>query len=337
MCLLSLVYVPIMLYNLTIIIFLTVRMTVRREESISMNIKEQLDQYQIGGIGDIKRKTLRFHSYRMGTESGKLTLYAVYDLENPPKIFSGYPSGQDLLVELCNLHLELTGKSIEARANIIQRWCLSNMHPYYHFGDSVRYSQFEADKNGYWDAVVNMIETYYIHVDEMCSDLQKLYADTMTVLAIRSLLEKDEYGAKKLLSSIQPWTKNDLLQEWKDAKPELRPRLIDNYMGTFPKFTMSLQRDESTNALVLLPEVTSVIEAAYYALSRFVAVNSGALDDWGGKTSIAFCAACGSAFIKRGNRQKYCLSPQCQSIRNQRKSKDYYYRERQKEIDEMLS
>ena len=101
--------------------------------------------------------------------------------------------------------------------------------------------------------------------------------------------------------------------------------------------TMSLQRDESTNALVLLPEVTSVIEAAYYALSRFVAVNSGALDDWGGKTSIAFCAACGNAFIKRGNRQKYCLSTQCQSIRNQRKSKEYYYRERQKEIDEMLS
>ncbi|MDD3538402.1 MAG: hypothetical protein PHH65_09190, partial [Eubacteriales bacterium] len=78
-----------------------------------MDLKEQLDQYQIGGIGDIKRKTLRFHSYRTGTEGGKLTLYAVYEPENPPKLFSGYPSGQDLLVELCNLHLELTDKNIE--------------------------------------------------------------------------------------------------------------------------------------------------------------------------------------------------------------------------------
>ena len=171
----------------------------------------------------------------------------------------------------------------------------------------------------------------------MCSDIQTLYTDTMTVLTIRSLLEGDEYGAKKFYSSIQSTAKKDLLQEWKDTKPELRHRLIDNYMRTFPKFTMSLQRDEGTGVLVLLPEVSSVIEAAYYALSRFVAVNSGALDDWGGKTSIAFCAACGIAFIKRGNRQKYCNSPQCQSIRNQRKSKDYYYRERQKEIDEMLS
>lgn len=74
----------------------------------------------------------------------------------------------------------------------------------------------------------------------------------------------------------------------------------------------------------------AVIEAAYYALSRFVAANAGAIDDWGGKTSIAFCAACGNAFIKLGNRQKYCLSPQGQSIRSQLKSKEYYYRERQK-------
>ena len=302
-----------------------------------MDLKEQLDQYQIGGIGDIKRKTLRFHSYRTGTEGGKLTLYAVYEPENPPKLFSGYPSGQDLLVELCNLHLELTDKNIENRAEIIQQWCLSNMHPYYHFGDDVRLSQFEADKDSFWDFMVNIIDTYYIHVEEMCSDIQTLYTDTMTVLTIRSLLEGDEYGAKKFYSSIQPPAKKDLLQEWKDTKPELRHRLIDNYMRTFPKFTMSLQRDEGTGVLVLLPEVSSVIEAAYYALSRFVAVNSGALDDWGGKTSIAFCVACGATFIKRGNRQKYCLSPQCQSIRNQRKSKDYYYRERQKEIDEMLS
>ena len=240
-------------------------------------------------------------------------------------------------MELCNLHLELTGKIIENRAEIIQQWCLSNLHPYYHYGDDVRLSQYETDKDSFWDFAVNTIETYYIYVEEMCSDLQTLYTDTMTMLTIRSLLEGDEYGAKKFYSSIQPPAKKDLLQEWKDTKPELRHRLIDNYMSTFPKFTMSLQRDENTNSLVLLPEVSSVIEAAYYALSRFVAVNSGALDDWGGKTSIAFCAACGSAFIKRGNRQKYCLSPQCQSIRNQRKSKDYYYRERQKEIDEMLS
>lgn len=198
-------------------------------------------------------------------------------------------------------------------------------------------AQFEVNPGNYWDVTVNVLETYYIHVDEMCADLAALYDDTMVVLGIRSLLESDELGAKKFFSSVQSPEKKELFQKWESEEPEQRPRLIDNYMPTLPKFTMGLQRDEKTGALMLLPEVTSVIEAAYYALSRFVAVNAGAIDDWGGKTSIAFCAACGNAFIKRGNRQKYCLSPQCQSIRNQRKSKEYYYRERQKEIDELLS
>lgn len=302
-----------------------------------MDLKEQLDQYQIGGIGDIKRKTLRFHSYRTGTEGGKLTLYAFYDPENPPKLFSGYPSGQDLLVELCNLYLTLSGKRTEEQARIIEHWCLSNVHPYYRYGDAVRQAKFETDKDVFWDMVVNVIETFYIHIEDMFSDLQKLYIDAMTVFTFRSLMEGYEYEAKRFYDNIRPAPSKDLISEWKDTQPEQRPRIVDRIMNSLPKFTMGLQRDEETGSIVFLPEVASVFDAAYYGLFRFVAVNSGALDDWGGKTSIAFCAACGEAFIKRGNRQKYCNNPQCQSVRNQRKSKDYYYRERQKEIDEMLS
>lgn len=32
-----------------------------------MELKKLLDDYEIGGIGDIKKHTLRFHSYRIGT------------------------------------------------------------------------------------------------------------------------------------------------------------------------------------------------------------------------------------------------------------------------------
>ena len=59
-------------------------------------------------------------------------------------------------------------------------------------------------------------------------------------------------------------------------------------------------------------------------------INANALDDYGGKTNIAFCQACGKAFIKRGSRQKYCGTLECQSVRNKLKSKEYYYRERAK-------
>lgn len=74
------------------------------------------------------------------------------------------------------------------------------------------------------------------------------------------------------------------------------------------------------------PAVKSVGDAARFRLARFMAVNANAPDDYGGKTNIAFCQACGKAFIKRGNRQKYCGTPECQSVRNRSKAKDYYYR-----------
>jgi hypothetical protein len=94
---------------------------------------------------------------------------------------------------------------------------------------------------------------------------------------------------------------------------------------------MELVFDDKTQQIRMEPVVNSAIDAAYFALSRFAAVNAGALDDYGGRTNIAFCQACGRAFIKHGNRQKYCGTMQCQSIRNNRKSSDYYYRKKKEE------
>ena len=59
-----------------------------------MDLKNELKNYQIGGIGDIKKHTLRFHSYGMRTEDGKLKIFAEYESGNPPKVFDGYPSGR---------------------------------------------------------------------------------------------------------------------------------------------------------------------------------------------------------------------------------------------------
>ena len=72
---------------------LTVRFTVIKE-SDAMDLKRELPDYEIGGLGDIKKHNLRLHSYRIGTESGKPVIYAVYKPEKPPEVFKGYPAGQ---------------------------------------------------------------------------------------------------------------------------------------------------------------------------------------------------------------------------------------------------
>ena len=297
-----------------------------------MDLRRELENYEIGGIGDIKKHTLRFHSYRIGTVDGKLTIFAEYEPERPPVIFGGYPSGQELLMDLCNLHLELRGKTQEECARILVRWSIENIHPYYLYGDNVEYIEFNNDDpNDYWDCMVNVLECYHVYVEDMVRDLERLYIDTMTMFTLRKLMDGDVAEAQRLYQDVRVPEKENLMDRWYRAEPGRRPLVIKEFVEKLPAFTMNLEYDLSDGQLKLQPLVKSVIDAAYYGLGRFAAVNAGALDDYGGKTNIAFCQACGRAFIKRGNRQKYCGTDLCQSIRNNRKSSDYYYRKKKEE------
>ena len=297
-----------------------------------MDLRRELENYEIGGIGDIKKHTLRFHSYRIGTVDGKLTIFAEYEPERPPVIFGGYPSGQELLMDLCNLHLELRGKTQEECARILVRWSIENIHPYYLYGDNVEYIEFNNDDpNDYWDCMVNVLECYHVYVEDMVRDLERLYINTMTVFTLRKLMDGDVAEAQRLYQDVRVPEKENLMARWYRTEPDRRSLVIKEFVEKLPTFTMNLEYDLSDRQLKLQPLVKSVIDAAYYGLGRFAAVNAGALDDYGGKTNIAFCQACGRAFIKRGNRQKYCGTMQCQSIRNNRKSSDYYYRKKKEE------
>lgn len=294
-----------------------------------MDLREALTDYEIGGIGDIKKHTLRFHSYRIGTEDGKLTIYAEYEPERPPKIFNGYPSGQELLLELCNLYLELKGKPMEECAGILIRWSIENIHPCYYYGDDVAHIEFNGDApNFYWEVLVNVLESYHVYVEDMVRDLERLYTDTMTVFALRKLMDGEVAEAQRLYEDIRVPERDNLMYKWFSSSEDHRALVIKEAVEKLPKFAMSLEYDLADGQLKLQPVVKSVIDAAYYGLGRFAAVDVGALNDYGGKTNIAFCQACGRAFIKSGNRQKYCGNDLCQSVRNKRKSSDYYYRKK---------
>lgn len=292
-----------------------------------MDLKRELTDYEIGGIGDIKKHTLRFYSYRIGTEDGKLTIFAEYNPGQFPKVYMGYPSGQELLIELCNLNLDLRNKPLEECARILIRWSLENIHPYYRYGDTVSYIEFNGDDaDGYWDMMVNILECYHVCVEDMVWDLEQLYTDTMTAFALRKLTDGDAAEAQRIYDSVCVPEQKDLLREWYRTDSAHRPLVLQRFVEKLPKLNMGLEYDLATGQIQLQPSVKSVVDAAYFGLARFMAVNANALDDYGGKTNIAFCQACGKAFIKRGNRQKYCGTLECQSVRNKLKSKEYYYR-----------
>lgn len=244
-------------------------------------------------------------------------------------MFEGYPSGQELLIELCNLNLELRGKSLEECARILIRWSMENIHPYYFYGDSVSHLEWNKDDPAsYWDVMVNALECYYVHVEEMVRDLERLYTETMTTFAVRSLMEGKVADAQRIYENVRVPEQENLLREWYRTDSAHRPLVLQRFVEKISKLNMGLEYDLATGQIQLQPSVKSVVDAAYFGLARFMAVNANALDDYGGKTNIAFCQACGKAFIKRGNRQKYCGTLKCQSVRNKNKAKDYYYRHR---------
>ena len=296
-----------------------------------MNLNKELLDYQIGGIGDIKKYTLRFHSYYVIARDGKVTIYAEYEPGNPPKVFNGYPSGQELLLELCNLHLEVKDKLAEEAACVIIRWCTENLHPYYFYNEErLLIEDYNSDEE-MWDSLVNMLGGYPVYIDKMLPDLKKLYTDTMTVFALRHLIDGNFLEAQRVYDGVDVPEEENLIRRWFGSGEYGRQKLCAEIISKLPKLSMELVFDDKTQQIRMEPVVNSAIDAAYFALGRFAAVNAGVLDDYGGKTNIAFCQACGRAFIKRGNRQKYCGTMQCQSIRNNRKSSDYYYRKKKEE------
>ena len=53
---------------------------------------------------------------------------------------------------------------------------MENIHPCYFYGDSVSHLEWNKDDPAsYWDVMVNALECYYVHVEEMVQDLERLY------------------------------------------------------------------------------------------------------------------------------------------------------------------
>ena len=299
-----------------------------------MAIKELLSSYEIGGIGEVKNKTIRFHSYECQpdqTNKEDILIRAIYEPDHQPKVLNGYPGGQDMLIDLCNLHLSMSGRTLAGSARIIAEWCAQHIHPYYIYEDELFNLDLHANaEKKDWDFDVNVLNFFSFSCRQMLSDLEKLYLNTISVFTLKYLMDGELSKARVLFTPVAADFEENLCEKWEHSDNNARNFISDKLLMNLPHLEMGAQYSFETGKILFLPFVRSVFDSAYYALTRFISVDAGATSDTGGKTTIAFCKACGSAFVKTGNRQKYCQSSQCQSIRNSRKSQDYYYRQKQK-------
>lgn len=305
-----------------------------------MAIKDELNLYEIGGIGEIKNKTARFHEYMCEPDRSKRDDYlilAVFSEEKPPVFKSGYPDGQKLLTDLCNLHLAVKDKEILESARIISTWCSAHLHPYYFEEDELmRYDKNRFFNKEQMEFDINWLNYFSFSCKNTLADLKALYENTVIAFTYKQLMDGNPGKAKDTYKPLLEEGGNDICREWIDMSDVDRTERVDRFMRSLPALRIGAQYSIEAGKLLFLPYVSSVFDSAYYALVRFVSVDAGATSDTGGKTSLSVCKACGSIFVKNGNRQIYCDNVMCQSVRNNRKANNYYHRKKQNEIDKFI-
>lgn len=288
--------------------------------------------YELGGIGDIKKKTLRFSAYKKESKGSDILINPAYSIGDPVRMTDGYPvSSQELLFRLCNLYIELRDHCIEEQADILIDWCTANVHPYYNYGN-VDFSKRQGkEQEEILDCFVNVIGSYEISVRAMVKDVSRLYEDMVAMRTLTLLLDGEDAAAKAYYIKSDDFFGESLYDKWQAAEVGNRQSVADKFFAKLPKFTMAMEIDPKTSRPVFLPQIASAIDSAYYALMRLTVVNAGTLDDWGGKNNIAFCEVCGRMFVSHHG-QKYCGAPECVSEKNRLKTRAY--RERKKSTTE---
>lgn len=151
---------------------------------------------------------------------------------------------------MCNLNLEFRDRPLEECAEILIRWSLENIHPYYHYGDDVAaLEQAGNDTDQYWDILVNVIKCYSVSVKDMVQDLEQLYTDTMTLFAIRSLMEGKIVDAQRIYGEVRMSDEKNLLHAWYRADSIYRPLVLQDFIKNIPKLQMGLEYDVSTGQI----------------------------------------------------------------------------------------
>lgn len=120
---------------------------------------------------------------------------------------------------------------------------------------------------------------------------------------------------------------------WFAAEPaDYDEEILNTLIDIMPDFHMRLKRDPKNNQVVFAADVNSVFDIAWYTLARMI-TDFGPLEEGGRKRDLSdgtlvTCPCCGEAFIRRNNRQQYCMKEKCQKANNALRQRRY--RESQK-------
>lgn len=295
---------------------------------------------EIGGVGEMIYTAVRFPAYVAEyDEQGDHVMIPLFSGMIPPKAGNDYSlTGQDLLVSLCNLYQQINNPgSTVVISEAIREWCTDNILPY---NNDIVCEMVECDPAAHikYGHIITRDATFYI--DEFVKDLCSLGMTFELYHALRKAFSENDvrfarelYYEGRICDSFaflekyrQYESDEECLKQLKADRVERMTQLID----LFPDLRMRLKMNRRSKKIEYGADVNSVFDICWYAFARMVAdiappADIG-IDDEFSQASILSCLACGSYFLRRSSRQRYCQSWECQAERNRRNRRASYAR-----------
>ena len=107
-------------------------------------------------------------------------------------------------------------------------------------------------------------------------------------------------------------------------------RSTSSLLDLFPDFRMRLKFNPRYGKVEYGADVHSVFDICWYTFARMIADTAPPVDygaeDMFAQGSVLSCMACGSYFVRRSSRQRYCQRPECQAERNRKNRRASYAR-----------
>ena len=301
---------------------------------------------EIGGVGDMIYRAVRFPEYVAADRDGKCVIMPVFTASIAPEAGTDDSlTGQELLTSLCNLYLSLNNEdSTEPISDAVLNWCRHNIHPY---NIEVLCEIIECDRY----AVINLHELIEqdgtFAVDDFVCDLSNLGRAFEMYYALRRLKYNHEpHQAMHLYHEGRICDGLPFLERYRtssESEEDFSKKVLadydvimENLLYTLPDFRMRLKIDRKSHRVMFGADIQSIFDIAWYTFARLTADVAPPMDDdpdyMFAQGSILTCMCCGEYFLRRSSRQLYCDNPNCQAERNRKNRRASYARKKAKAL-----
>ena len=295
---------------------------------------------EIGGVGEMIYTAVRFPAYvAEPDEQGNNLMIPLFTGMHAPEAGNDYSlTGQDLLVSLCNLYHKInTPGSTVMITEAVREWCTDNILPY---NNEVVCELVESDPMAHITLGHIIKREATFDIDQFVKDLCDLgmafelyYALRMAFMANDVSFARELYYEGRICDSfafLEKYRQYESDEEYLIQLKADRVTRMTQLIDLFPDFRMRLKMNRRSKKIEYGADVHSVFDICWYAFGRLVAdvappADYG-IDDEFSQASILSCLACGSYFLRRSSRQRYCQSWDCQAERNRRNRRASYAR-----------